>query len=145
MTGFHFSAKNENEKAGLLVFQNEIHYYFLAKSIENGKPVIQLFKGNEGSGAMKMQLLFSSILEKGRYVYFKVEADNGLYRFFYSIDRRIWKQLGNDLDGAYLSTHVAGGFVGVMYAMYATSNGKQTTNTATFNFFEITNNDDPYK
>ena len=36
---------------------------------------------------------------------------------------------------ALIYTHVAGGFVGGMYAMYATSNGKQTTNTATFNFF----------
>src|SRR5882724_10155379 len=40
-----FAAAAANEKAGLLVFQNENHYYFLCISMENGNPLVQLFKG----------------------------------------------------------------------------------------------------
>ncbi|HOG76062.1 MAG TPA: glycoside hydrolase family 43 protein, partial [Candidatus Marinimicrobia bacterium] len=43
-TAMDFVPVSEFEKAGLLVFQNEKHYYFLGKSIEKGEPVVQLYK-----------------------------------------------------------------------------------------------------
>jgi len=44
----------------------------------------------------------------------------------------------------FLSTRVAGGFVGCMYALYATSFGKSCNNKAYFNWFEYQGNDDMY-
>jgi alpha-N-arabinofuranosidase len=43
-TSIDFTPISEKEKAGLMIFQSENNYYFLCKSIENGKPVVQLFK-----------------------------------------------------------------------------------------------------
>lgn len=37
-TSLEFSAIAENEKAGLVIFQNETHYFFLCKSVENNNP-----------------------------------------------------------------------------------------------------------
>ncbi len=44
-TLLRFDPKASNEKAGLIIFQNEFHYYYLCRSIADGKPVVQLFKG----------------------------------------------------------------------------------------------------
>src|SRR5690606_11897655 len=41
-----FRAEHENEKAGLVAFQNEEHFYFLALSKKEGQRVIQLYKSN---------------------------------------------------------------------------------------------------
>ncbi|MEO5583703.1 MAG: family 43 glycosylhydrolase, partial [Saprospiraceae bacterium] len=40
-----FQTQAENEKAGLIVFQNEHHYYYMCKSADRTQPVVQLFKG----------------------------------------------------------------------------------------------------
>jgi alpha-N-arabinofuranosidase len=48
-------------------------------------------------------------------------------------------------DAKFLSTKEAGGFVGCMYAMYATSSGKPSENAALFQWFENRNNDDVYR
>jgi len=50
----------------------------------------------------------------------------------------------DNVDGKYLSTKGAGGFVGNLYAMYATSDGKPSANKAVFDWFECKNMDDVY-
>ena len=56
-----------------------------------------------------------------------------------------WQLLVDNVDGKYLSTKVAGGFVGCLYTMYATSNGHPSNNEAVFDWFECKNDDDVYK
>ncbi len=138
-TAISFNTNIENEKAGLLVFQNEKAYYFLCQSIKNKIPVIELFKGTE--------LLASRELKEGvpKELYLKIEANGSKYAFFYSTKKDHWESLLDDVDGKYLSTKQAGGFVGCLYALYATSNGEISNNSASFNWFEIKNNDDVYK
>jgi xylan 1,4-beta-xylosidase len=41
-TSLTFTAQQEKEKAGLVVFQNDQHFYSLFKSIKNNQPVVQL-------------------------------------------------------------------------------------------------------
>ena len=45
----------------------------------------------------------------------------------------------------FLSTKIAGGFVGSMYALYATSNGMPTSNKVYYDWFECRSEDDVYK
>jgi len=45
------------------------------------------------------------------------------------------------LDSKYLSTKEAGGFVGSLYGLYTTSQGEASTNLATYNYLEISNED----
>ena len=141
-TSLNFSPLSENEKAGMLIFQNENHFYFLCKSIEKNIPVVQLYKSvNDSSG--KLELLQSQKLPfKGsKEVNLKIEANGETYSFYYSFKKGKWNLLKNKVDGKFLSTKVAGGFVGCMYALYATSLGTESNTKAFFDWFECKGND----
>ena len=135
-----FQTRADHEKAGLLIFQNENHYYFICKSADRTVPVVQLYKGpghiptntNEGP-----QLLNSVPLRTNNSaIVFKVTVDETGYSFYYSIKEGEWLLLRSAMDRKFLSTETAGGFVGCMYGMYATSSGKPSVNTARFDWFE---------
>jgi alpha-N-arabinofuranosidase len=137
-TALRFTANAENEKAGLLVFQNEKNHYYLCQSIKAGQQVVELYKGDS--------LLLSKAvkIKKGKEIFFKAEAKGDQYAFWYAVQKNKWMLL-ETLDGKWLSTKTAGGFVGCMYALYVTSNGKPSTNTASLNWLEAKNDDDAYK
>jgi xylan 1,4-beta-xylosidase len=56
-----------------------------------------------------------------------------------------WILLKDNVDATFLSTKVAGGFVGCMYALYATSLGKSSDKIAHFDWFEYEGNDIVYQ
>ena len=59
-TSILFVPEFEHEKAGLLVFQNETHFYFLCKSLAGIEPAIQLYQSqNEESPIGQMELIAS--------------------------------------------------------------------------------------
>ena len=133
----------ENEKAGLLVFQNEHHYYYLCRSVENNKPVVQLYKSGT---AEEMELLASAELTgSGTETRLRIDANRETYAFYYAEGNNQWKLLKDNVDATFLSTAVAGGFVGCVFALYATSQGKVSSETARYNWFEYTGNDEVFK
>lgn len=143
-TSLNFETSNENEKAGLVIFQNEEHYYFLCKSVEAGKPVVQLYQSNVRDSALI--LLTSKILDEATTkLRLKIESKNDYYVFYYSEDDNNWISMEKEVDAKFLSTQVAGGFVGCIYAMYATSSGKPSMATSSFDWFEYQGDDDVYK
>lgn len=141
-TSMEFSPQTESEKAGLLCFMNEDHFYFLCTSIENNKPVIQLYRSAANkTDSNSMVLLVSKVLPDNKSaVQLKVEANADKYRFFYSTDNRNWTLFKDGIDGKFLSTRVAGGFgsnfVGCTIGLYATSLGLKSGNMAYFDWFE---------
>jgi alpha-N-arabinofuranosidase len=147
-TEIDFSAKAENEKAGLLVFQNETHFYFLCKSIVRGTPVVELYKSVTGTGPTPtMELLASQTLGSesiNKPVRLRIEALGETYSFLFSTQPEKWSVLKENVDAHFLSTRVAGGFVGCMIAMYATSLGAPSASRAYYNWFEYTGNDEMY-
>jgi xylan 1,4-beta-xylosidase len=147
--GIDFLTKVENEKAGLLIFQNENHFYFLCKSVEDSQPIIQLYKSVvEKNPGNEMELLASKKInndQNEKELYLKIEAEGNEYSFYYSLINKEWNLLKDKLDGTFLSTKIAGGFVGCMFAMYATSSGKVSENTAYFDWFNYQGNDKVYK
>lgn len=145
---FNFTAAQPNEQAGLLVFQSEFNYYFLCQSVENGKQVIQLYKGAGARAEKKDAGLLATIplkLKKGQALQLKAEAKGATYDFFYATKNGEWKPVMQQVDATFLSTEVAGGFVGCYYTLYATSNGVASKNTASFNWLEYAGNDEVYK
>ena len=142
-----FTAAAANEKAGLLIFQNETNFYLLCQSIDNGRPVIQLYKGPGNAHATgEPELLASKSIgnmPKGQKL--KIAANGSSYSFYYSDEGGQWALLKGNVDAKFLSTASAGGFTGCMYAMYATSSGKPSFNKARFNWFEYRGDDDVYK
>lgn len=146
LTGFtsvslDFTTNKSNEQAGLVAFQNETNFYFIARSIKNGSPVVELIKGSKDGNVV----LETAELNSGNEnIKFKMEFDKDEYQFFYNTNGK-WMPIGGTLDGKYLSTRVAGGFVGVVLGMYTTSNGELSDNHAAFDHFQYTGKDEIYK
>ena len=141
-TSLNFSANDENEKAGMLVFQNESHFYYLCKSVKNGETVVQLFKSLLKDASGKMELMIEEkIPASKKSVQLKTEANGASYAFYYATKKGKWKLLKGDVEATFLSTETAGGFVGCMYALYATSSQKQSNNQAVFHWFETRSED----
>ncbi|WP_132054167.1 glycoside hydrolase family 43 protein [Pseudocnuella soli] len=131
-TKLQFKPAAENEKAGLVIFQNERTFYYVCKSISEGKPVVQLYQGTKDS--LNMELLQQQPAGNGD-VHLRIEPKNAVYTVSYSTDGKVWKKM-QDVDGTILSTEKAGGFVGSVFGLYATSLGKPSSSKAYFDWFE---------
>lgn len=137
-----FSAKTENEKAGLVIFQDEKHFYYLCKSVLNGKPAVQLYKSTTDSKNMELLTQAEVISDK---VVLGIEAAGEQYTFRYADKPGKWVVLQDNVDGTFLSTQVAGGFIGCVFGMYATSSGTETSNKASFTYLKYNGKDPMYK
>nr|WP_316934216.1 hypothetical protein [Hymenobacter sp. AT01-02] len=122
-TELTFAAKASNETAGLVAFQDEKHFYYLCKSVENGKPVVQLFRST--TDAKNPELLAKAPLKAAAgKVQLRINADGDTYSFRFSEDGKTYTLLKDKVDARFLSTQVAGGFIGCLYGMYGTSAGQ---------------------
>ena len=137
----------EHEKAGLLVFQNEKHFYFLCKSLEGDTPVVQLYRSpGNGSDNNQMELIASRTLSTANgHLSLKVEARGAVYAFSFGERPGDWNLLQDNVDAKFLSTRVAGGFVGCVIALYGTSDGNPSSTTAYFDWFEYVGDDEMYR
>ena len=143
-TELNFSTKAENEKAGLVIFQDEKHFYYLCKSMAEGKPVLQLLKSTDD--AKQPELLASAPLKSAAgKVQLRIQAAGDTYGFAYSENGKTWNTLKDKVDARFLSTQTAGGFIGCLFGMYATSSGQPTSNTASFTWLKYSGNDPMYK
>ena len=140
-----FTPVSENEKAGLLIFQNENHFYFLCKSKEGSDPIVQLFRSvNSKTAEDSLELIASNKIPMRlakKPLFLKIVSARNKYSFFYSFSPGRWSVLKEGLDGTFLSTKVAGGFVGSVYAIYGTSLGKPSRNAALFDWFQYEGKD----
>ncbi|MDB4883756.1 MAG: glycoside hydrolase family 43 [Gemmatimonadetes bacterium] len=122
-TAMRYVPTVDGDKAGLVAFQNDRYYYFLAVGRIDGRNVVRLEKhAGEATGAEGLVLASAPIkLSSGAPVFLKIQARGGRYDFFYATREGDWKLLHGDADGTILSTKVAGGFVGTLFGMYAYS------------------------
>ncbi len=144
-----FTPEADNEKAGVIVFQNEKHFYYLCKSLEKSEPVIQLYMSDSGGRFASGMVLIASVPigrnETDKGVLLKIESKEDIYSFSYSFEPGRWSLLKDSVDAKFLSTRIAGGFVGCMYATYATSQNKECSNVAAYDWFEYSGDDEVYK
>ncbi len=136
-TMVEFTPRQENEFAGLVTFQSEQHYYALGKTLNGNTQVVQLRKPD---GTVLAQKALTK-QEAQMPLLLKVEFDGSRYSFSYATKKNQWQLLQGSVDGTFLSTRTAGGFVGVMLGLYATSHGQPATNKAAFDWLEYTGND----
>ncbi|MCI1186202.1 glycoside hydrolase family 43 protein [Hymenobacter sp. DH14] len=143
-TELTFAPKAAHEQAGLVVFQDEKHFYFLAKSVAEGKPVLQLFKSTDD--ANKPELLAQAPLKSATAkMQLRIQAVGDTYSFGYSENGKAWATLKDKVDARFLSTQTAGGFIGCLIGMYATSSGQPTTNSAAFKWLKYSGADPVYR
>jgi xylan 1,4-beta-xylosidase len=139
-----FSTVNENEKAGMLIFQGEYNFYYICKSISKSRPTIQLYKGNRATKSMDL-MVEKELQISNSPIYLQISANNDSYRFSYAELKGQWRVLKDNVDGKFLSTQEAGGFIGSVFALYATSSGRQATNAASFKWLDYSGDDLVYK
>jgi alpha-N-arabinofuranosidase len=132
-TAFEF-APQLNEHAGLALVQSTDFHYLFVVTYE-GEPMLRLIKRAHG----REETIAEQSVPAGQYT-LKVTAHGQSYNFYFSTNNQ-WRPLAENVDGRILSTPVAGGFVGAYIAMYASSNGKPSTNYADFDWFEYSNPD----
>jgi alpha-N-arabinofuranosidase len=102
-----------------VAFQNETHNYFVGVERTKDTTVVELVM-NAGSSVKDSVIARVPVrLDAGRPITLRVDADKGVYRFFYGRRDGEWIPLGGDADGTILSTKKAGGFVGTLFGMYA--------------------------
>ncbi|GAB4041597.1 glycoside hydrolase family 43 protein [Spirosoma jeollabukense] len=143
-TELRFTPKSDKEKAGLVILQDEGHFYWLCKSKAQDKDVLQLYQSKPRS--KEMELLTEIPLDaKSEKVGLRITSQGDTYSFYASTDAKNWKLLKDKVDGKFLSTKVSGGFIGCLYGMYATSSGEQTTNSASFQFLKYQGEDPMFK
>lgn len=116
-TRMYFNPESAEEKAGLLLFKDEFHQYFMAVSqSENGRQITLTQIGREDK-----VLATNPVPADATCFDLKVVSKGLTYDFLYSIDKgKEWKTLCDNVDAGYLSTAVAGGFTGTTIALYAT-------------------------
>lgn len=140
-TSLSFAPASSNEKAGLAIFQNETHYYYLCRSTRDNKPVIELLQSKDTG----MQLLATAVVPDSTPIRLKIESRKDNYAFFYALPGKEWQLVKENVDGKFLSTKEAGGFVGSVFALYATSQGQPSTNKVQFDWFSYNGNDEPFR
>ncbi|RZK21321.1 MAG: glycoside hydrolase family 43 protein [Hymenobacter sp.] len=143
-TELTFSTQAAGEKAGLLVFQDERHFYYLCKSVEKGRPVLQLFKSDAKQPTMEL-LAQAPLRASAKKVWLRVQAEGATYGFEFSENAKTWVSLKNQVDARFLSTQEAGGFIGCLIGVYATSSGQPTTNSAAYKWLKYAGHDPVHK
>lgn len=138
-TALNFSPQTEGEMAGIVAYQNEGHYYFLGRTIIEGQNSIALYKGSETGEVLIQKLDIEE--DMASICQLKIEMKGAEVDFKYSKDGQEWVSVAENMDSKYLSTQRAGGFVGTIVGMYATSSGVKSTQKAHFEWFDYQGKD----
>jgi alpha-N-arabinofuranosidase len=112
----YFNPADETEKAGLLLYKDERHQYFMAvQKSEKGRKILLEKIENGGTNVLSVV----SIDDEESPVSMKVESEGTHYNFYYALGGNSWKMLSEKVDARFLSTANAGGFTGTTIGMYA--------------------------
>lgn len=118
-TRLSFDPQDESMSAGLLLFKDESHQYFLSVTAVNLEKRIVL----EKVGAQGIEVLASAKLDAAQpSIDLRVRSFGSHYVFQYSTADGGWKILKDDVDAFYLSTANSFGFTGTTIGMYARKN-----------------------
>jgi alpha-N-arabinofuranosidase len=131
-TKMEFTPENDSESAGLVLLQNNDFHFRLVCMVGDGETaVIKLIKRQAG-----IETVLGTQSVSSGTIYLKATAMGQAYNFYVGTEPDTWQAIAENVDGRILSTPVAGGFIGAYVGMYASSNGRSSTNSADFDWFE---------
>ena len=117
-TELMFTVTDEQQLAGLVVFQNEKFNFVMGKTMSGGETAITVMRTECGQTIQ----LGSAEIPDNKPVRLKVEGDGRYYTFSYAVGNGQWQTLVRNADGINLSSVKAGGYLGATIGLYATSN-----------------------
>lgn len=120
-TAMRYSPAHAGDRAGLVAMQNDDAYLFLGVQRRDGKPVVALSVRTSGADPRQGRIVASAPLPAsaaGKPVYLKLSVDGGVLSASYALRNNAWKTLAGKADATFLSTKLAGGFVGTVIGLY---------------------------
>jgi len=129
-----FAPEQDGEEAGITVYMNDRFHYEIAVTRIAGERKI-IFRRRLGS----LWKVENKAPWAADSVVLTVKADKNNYTFGFSNgeEEPFWFGHG---ECSMLATEVAGGFTGVLIAMYATGNGRRSLSPAHFDWFDYERN-----
>jgi len=120
-TSMLFTPKTDKELAGMAYFQNEKNYFVIGKTLKNNKQVILIQSVIKGVVTLVTEKELA-LSDYSKNVNFSIQVNEGAANFYYSTSASKHAiLLAPNIDVSNLSTKKAGGFVGSVIGMYATS------------------------
>lgn len=113
-----FQPSKDGENAGLMCFQNESNYYYLGIYKKGEQWVARLTKGLKDK---QKEVIAEISLKKSDNIELKVVCQGDRMKFLISTQAEKWQTVARNVDARHLSTTQAGGFVGTVIGMYASS------------------------
>ena len=122
-TAVRFAPRGEGDEAGLVALQTDDYSFFLGVRRRDGGDRIELRR----RAGKEERIVASAPLpaRRGDPVQLRITARGGEYDFAYAPRPGAWTELRRGEDGTILSTATAGGFVGAVFGLYASSGTKQ--------------------
>lgn len=112
-----FQPADETEAAGMLLFKDEAHHYFMGVSRDAEGHYIALWQADKDG--TYHQMAKQALAGPLKAVDLKVRSMGTTYSFCYATAPDRWETLADNVDAGYLSTKVAGGFTGSTIGLYA--------------------------
>ncbi|MBO5656964.1 MAG: glycoside hydrolase family 43 protein [Agathobacter sp.] len=143
-TQMSFLPQNQ-ESAGLVIMQASNHQYRLERVVQEGQQLLQLVLVTTELHGMPYLPNFSyetttqvldSIPYEGSDVVLKMVAKGQDYTFYYGATEDTLTAFPTKGDGKLINPEIVGGMVGTILGVYASGNGVDSTNCATFDWFE---------
>lgn len=112
-----YTPLSEKDLAGIVCYQSEAFNYVFGITKKGNDHYLVLSRTEKGITTN----IASEKIDVRKTIQLQVEAVEDNYRFNYSSDKQVFKNLGGPVSGDILSTNVAGGFTGSLIGLYATS------------------------
>ena len=120
-TALRYKAERAGDRAGLVAMQSDDAYLFLGVQWRDGKQEVALSIRKNAQDPQAGRVVASAPLPAGaanKPVYLKLSIDGGTLSAAYAARKDEWKSLVPEYDATFLSTKLAGGFVGTVVGLY---------------------------
>ena len=143
-------AAAENEAAGLMVVQDKYNQLRIELTRIEGRRVLRVVRfaeiaPNEHVGDILPvipiheehgETVLGVLPWEGDEAVLQLEANGQSNSFYAGVDEDHLIPVALNIDGRFMGSETAGGFVGAYVAMFATANGGQSSNEAAFDWFD---------
>lgn len=129
-----FQPRGEHDEAGLIAIQNDRFQYRLAVTGSEGHKVLKLIKVfNEDRKVLSETVVAQRDFRQDGVLAMKLDGLELQFLAGPGLDQL--EPLGDVQDASVLASNVSGGFIGAFVGLYASSGGRDSDNTADFDWF----------
>lgn len=131
-------APGVGEEAGIVILQSEMASLRFVVMEENGKILLRVVKFGESPNRVDSVIAEITLPQAKIAITLKIMQRGQKLSFWYALQNEGFAKLPAEADARFLSTEMAGGFVGNTIGMYASANHRDSGNYALFDYFAVT-------